>query len=288
MTYSLVTVDTETNGFDYTKLLCVAVKPRGGLAQLFSDVKEFEDWCEKYTDENTYWVGHNICGFDYWVIKDLTKVHITKSKVIDTSVLSRLMDYGRFQTHSLKEIGEHIGVYKGDYTGGFEEFTPEMGDYCVQDAIVADAIYHWLLKQKTPNPSAWAVEHEMAFICAEMKQTGFNFNKEKAEDLLNEVKRDMSLIEGELQKAYPPKLVEDRRIQWRVKSDGTPYATCLKAMKDAPKWERDGDELVLYKYQEFSPGSPKQRIDVLWDAGWQPYDKTKGHIQHQRSKRSWH
>jgi hypothetical protein len=289
MAYATVLIDVETDGFEYTKMHCAAVKPFIPSAipkapLLFTDVLELEDWCDSHTDDQTIWVGHNICGFDYWALKDLTHIPIRRSRLWDTSVVSKLLDYRKYQTHSLAEIGKSLGVHKGDYTGGFEHYTKEMGEYCVQDVEVLYAIYKSQVKESIPQ-TAFHTEHEIALICAEMQRDGFKFNLDKADKLLAEVKHDMSVLEDELQKAYPPKLVEDRRIQWRTTKAGAPYATCLKAMADAPKWERQGDELVLYRWQEFSPGSPKQRIDVLWEAGWKPYDKTKGHMQWLRESR---
>ena len=34
----------------------------------------------------------------------------------------------------------------------------------------------------------------------------------------------------------------------------------------------------------FNPGSTKQRIERLWEAGWKPVDKTKGHLLFEREE----
>jgi hypothetical protein len=54
-------------------------------------------------------------------------------------------------------------------------------------------------------------------------------------------------------------------------------------------WSYNPPELVCYDWIEFKPSSPKMRIDRLWEAGWTPVEKTKGHIQYDRdqNKRSW-
>ncbi len=281
---NVVLVDTETDGIEYTKVHCIAAARLDGPVELFTDVTEFEEWCYLNTTPTTRWVGHNICGFDYWVINDMTNVKIRQDQVYDTSVISKLAHYQKFNTHSLSELSQYYGSYKGDYDGGWDKYTTEMGEYCKQDVEALRAIY-----QGQPNLTCYEaikVEHDMAFLCRQMQQDGFLFDKAAATHLLSEVESEMRELEEEMQEAWPPELVEDRRIQWRKKKDGTLYATCAKAMADAPKYKREGEELILYRYKDFNPGSPKDRIDKLWDAGWQPFDKTKGHLTFERELRS--
>lgn len=288
-----VIFDIETDGLDYTKLHCISVCARypgvgWHVVKLFTDEKEFYLWALANTNPETKWIAHNACGFDYYAINDLTRVKVTKEQIVDTSVISKYLDYNKFRTHSLAELGEYVGVPKMEYTGGWEEYTTEMGDYCAQDVVCLLAIWKWLeplLKESDELPLQ--VEHQTAFICHDIQENGFAFNKNKATFLLRKVQSEMAELEDNMRREWPAELVEDRRIQWREKKDGTPYSTCVKAMADAPKWEKDGDELVLYKWKEFNPASPIDRIDKLWDAGWKPFDRTKGHIAFEREKRSW-
>lgn len=286
--------DIETDGLDYTKIHCIAValyepsQDRPPTPTLFTDVCDFEDWVSHVMKPSvTMWTAHNACGFDYWVLKDLTRIPVNKSEILDTSVISKLRDYNKFSTHSLRELGEHYGVYKGEYDGDWDTYTPEMGDYCVQDVNV---LWHIRKDQEKfftdpDNSLAIDIEHDTAFILAEMQRNGFTFNKTKAERLLDEVTTEMTKLEDAMQDEWPPELVEDRRIQWRMTKAGVPHAACVKAQAAAPKWIIDGDELVLYKYKSFNPGSPKDRVDKLWDAGWTPYDKTIGHYKFDRERR---
>jgi DNA polymerase-1 len=56
------------------------------------------------------------------------------------------------------------------------------------------------------------------------------------------------------------------------------------------KWVKDGDltpfvagaPFSLVEWVDFNPGSPKQVVRVLNEAGWRPVDKTKGHIEFER------
>ena len=281
----IVLFDTETNGFNYTKLHCIAVgEPDKKYEELLVGEREFNLWAKDNTNSSTLWVGHNSCGFDYWVVNELTDITIPRNRIADTSVLTKLYDYRKYKTHSLEEIGEALGQPKTEYTGGFETYSTEMGEYCKDDVKTLRSI--WNTYEYLYDTEASRVEHEMALILAETQRDGFGFNTSMAKELLNEVQSEMSVLEKAMQKEWPPELVEDRRISWRTKDDGTPYATCLKAMEKAPKWKREEDELILYKYKPFNPGSSKDRVDKLWDAGWSPWDKTKGHVEYERKRKS--
>lgn len=280
--------DIEANGLTPTELHC-----------LYYDVVDTTTWETKRkvrlrdtkvpaSDLGNPWVFHNGFGYD---VPNLRKfgLDIPNNKVIDTFVCSRLFDYQKFRTHSLKELGEYLKVYKGDYTGGWEEYTPDMGAYCEQDVEVTKAILK-MFWSKIISPDwkdSLRVEHEMAVICQDMKDNGFMFNRTEAEGILEEIEDEMAVLEEEFQEAWPPRRVEDRRIQYRKKKDGTLYSGVAKAMAANPDHEVVGSEVIFYKEEPFEPSSPKKRIDVLWDAGWKPYDKTKGHKKWLRENSSW-
>lgn len=279
----IVFVDTETDGLDYTKVHCIVVKKLGEKTQLFLDVDKFKRWADDNTNMNTVWVGHNMCGFDYWVINEMTGVTIRRHQCYDTQVMSKLLNYRKYFTHSLKELAEDVGSWKGEYDGGWDEYTPAMGTYCVQDVVALEQIFLNQDNDKWDTDYA-RVEHDMAFICRQMQQDGFKFNAAKAEDLLASVTAEMDTLERAMRTEWPAALVQDRRIKFRTTKDGAEYATVTKAKASSDKWVVDGDELILYKYKDFNPGSPRDRIDKLWDAGWKPHEKTEGHKKWERNK----
>ena len=95
--------------------------------------------------------------------------------------------------------------------------------------------------------------------------------------LLKEIETDLKTIEDQMQEDFPPKLEEVKRIKLRKKKDGSLYSNVTQAKETYPLVKEDGEELVCYDYETFNPGSPKMRIDRLWEAGWRPVEKTKGH-----------
>jgi hypothetical protein len=283
----ILIADVETDGLDYTKIHCISAKLWKGKTPVrrFTDMEGFYYYCQDLQPDK--WVFHNGLNFDVHVINDLTGVPIDPKDVIDTAVVSKLVNYSKFNTHSLKELGEHLRVYKGDYTGGWEEYTEEMGAYCDQDVEVLEAIFdHY--KKYIFDPK-WAksmrVEHDMALICHGMQRTGFTFNTELATDLLDDVTNDMKELEDNFKVEFGSKLVEVKRNKLRYTKEGKLYGNIIKDIAAYPKVEFEGTDVVVYDYKVFKPSSPKDRIDVLWDAGWKPFDKTKGHITSIRKAR---
>lgn len=280
----LVFADVEADGLKPTKVHCIAVlTPDFEEPILFTDMNIFYRWVSEY--KTITWVFHNGLGYDVDAINKLTPVTIDKKNVIDTLVVSKTLNYSRFNTHSLKELGTHLGVYKGGYSGGWDKYTDEMGEYCKQDVKVLKAVYG-MYQADIMNPQnkrALRVEHDFATVCKDMSTTGFPFDKEKAELLLDDVQKEMDELEEGFQSLLSSKRVEVKRIKMRYKKDGDLMATSVRALTENPDVEIQGDEIVVYGQSGFNPGSPKQRVDALWEYGWKPVDKTIGHIKSLRS-----
>lgn len=281
MTYILA--DVEANGLDPDRIHCISAEVKGfkyTARFLESEMPEFIAWVEELKPKK--WFFHNGLNYDAHVINKLVKPGlIPLDSVVDTQVVSRLVNYQKFQTHSLKELGIYLGVHKGDYTGGWEEYTDEMGDYCDQDVEVLEAIvdHYWEYIIDPSWSQAMKLEHETAILCWEMSQNGFLFDKDKAETMLSEIKSEMGTLEKSFREAFKPTRVELKRCKHRVKADGSLYANVKKDFETYDDIEIDGDEYVVYEMKEFDPASPKDRINALWDAGWKPTDKTKGYIK---------
>lgn len=283
----ILLADCETDGLDYTKMHCISCRLYGTTSlHRFTDMNEFEEYIESHPPDK--YVFHNGLNFDMHAISELTGVEIKKEDVIDTAVVSKTVNYSKFRTHSLKELGVYLGVHKGDYDGGWETYTEEMGEYCDQDVIVLEAIFDMYYKQifDPAWEEALKVEHEMAYICYKMQKTGFGFDTKEATLLLEEITKEKKELEDSFKAAFGSKLVEYKRIKYRTKADGTLYSNVIKALTEYPKTVVEGDELVCYDYKDFNPGSPMDRIDALWDAGWSPHEKTQGHLKKLKEART--
>lgn len=291
MKTAIIFSDIEADGFWPSKIHCISLKIRGTEEVLrFTNMSFFCVWIKDFCSKHKVkWVFHNGLGYDVQHINRLLPFKIDPKDVIDTFVVSRLVNYQKYNTHSLEEIGKNLGILKGNYTEGWDEYTEEMGDYCDQDVLVTEAVFEMYYKQISDK--AWAdamrLEHDTAWLCTTLKNNGFTFDKDTAEDLLAEIKDEMLELEAGFDEEFGSQLVEDRRLKARKTKDGEWYATVQKAIDEAPKVEITKDEVIVYTWRKFNPGSPRDRIDVLWEAGWKPTEKTKGHIKKLREVRKW-
>ena len=108
------------------------------------EVKKAIEWAESID----LWVGHNFLSFDAPNTNRLLgKDVISKSRVIDTLVVSRLIKYDRYvpkgckSGHSLKAHGIRLKTYKRDFDQ-FEEYSKEMVDYWEDDLRTTLALYN--------------------------------------------------------------------------------------------------------------------------------------------------
>jgi len=275
----LIFADIEADGLWPTKIHCISVKvPSLSFKFTFTDMNQFTKWAD--LNGPFTWVFHNGLGYDVKHINRLIRKDlIDPKKVIDTFVVSRLINYTKFITHSLDELGRHLGVHKGSFNGPWNVCTEEMITYCEQDVEVLEAVYNYY--SKYINAPEWRkslrVEHDMATVCSTMSDTGFYFNKAAAEEMLKELTAASDNLRTSFAEAYPPTLQEVNRIKYRTKANGELFKTVEDAYSKYPMCERQEDDLVCFDYVAIDPNSPKDRIDILWDAGWKPTDKTDGH-----------
>jgi hypothetical protein len=290
-----VAMDIETDGLDANRIWVICSKDldTGETIQFLNpshideEKEKFFEYCKTVVDSGGKFVFHNGLGFDVPVLHRLIGPDcVPYLSVIDTLIVSRMIDYEVKDGHSLKAWGIRLGLFKGEHKD-WSKLSQEMIDYCHQDVAVTQALFERF--RKVIFDKAWAdalrCEHDIQILCEEMTTNGFKFDKAKAEEYLKEVEDRMAELEAGFQRDFPPKLEEVNRLKYRVKEDGTLFSTVVKAKEKYPVTDVYGDELICFDWVSFDPASPKQRIDRLWDAGWTPVDKTKGHIQYEREQR---
>jgi len=236
-------------------------------------------------------VGHNYIAYDLPILNKYLNKPLDPRKVMDTMIVSRVVDYdkpipfGGNTAHSLKSWGIRLGVHKGDFTD-FENFSQKMIDYWIGDLDATEALFNHFgpIIYNTDWHKSMRLEHDLQIELVRTKYNGFHFNKELAQGLLDSVLVEKDALEEQFQYDFPPSLEIVNTLKYREKADGTPYATVTKARETYSMTNRVGDDLVCYDYITFNPGSSRDRVDVLWDAGWKPYDKTKTHNKFLRLK----
>ena len=230
-----------------------------------------------------YIVGHNFVQFDGPELNRLLEPRlIDPKKIIDTLLVSRMINYdiptpkGAKFPHSLQAWGIRLGVYKGDFHD-FANFSDEMVEYWLGDLDTTEALHdHFSKYIYDPDwRKSMRAEHDVQVELVRTKYYGFAFDSNKAQFLLNAVQVQMKQLEEQFQIDFPPKLTLVNTIKYRLKQDGEEMASVKKAKERYALTQKDGDDLLCMDWVDFKPGSPKDRIDALWDAGWKPVDKTK-------------
>jgi DNA polymerase I-like protein with 3'-5' exonuclease and polymerase domains len=162
-------------------------------------------------------VAHNGQDFDERAIPMVYPWFSPKagSKLFDTLLLSRLiypdihrtgpnghklMGFERRQ-HSLSAWGKRLGEHKGEYKGGWMQWSEEMQDYGEQDTVVLAKLFKWLMAQK-PDPSAVRIEHDFAAVIRRQESRGFAFDHDKALQLIAALQARETYLEAELIEAF--------------------------------------------------------------------------------------
>lgn len=301
-----VAMDIETDGLNPSRIWVICAEDVDtGERNQFLNVTTIQEERERFIE---YCMGvdkfvfHNGIGFDVPVINRLLGGEVINlNQVVDTLIMSRLIDYnvkpyvkGTNKQHSLKAWGIRLNAYKGDFSD-FSKLTQKMIDYCVQDVVITVKLYNkfrHVIEDPEWIDSIWC-EHQIQMVCETMSAHGFYFDKDKAEVLLDEIQERMASLESKFQEDFPPELKEVKRLKYRKKADGTLYSYVTRAQQEYPKtvvdWSEDPPKLVCYDYVPFQPSSVPKRIDKLWELGWKPYEKTKGHMDYEREQKakSW-
>ena len=147
--------DIETDGLldTVSKVHCLILKDID-TNEIISYVDNWEEGVKRLEDAELI-IGHNVIKYDIPVLKKLTTFN-PKGLVRDTLVCTRLIwadikqgDFTRTNfpskligSHSLRAWGHRIGDYKDDYDGGWETFSQEMWDYCIQDCNVTHTLWN--------------------------------------------------------------------------------------------------------------------------------------------------
>lgn len=243
------------------------------------DTKEEHEWgpdqieqALTFLSEADLLVAHNGIRYDFPALLKVCGWEPTKPVRHDTLILARLVHPNIKKTdtelvlkktlHSslhgkdtLKAWGQRIGIHKAEYEGGFDAWSPEMQDYCLQDCRTGAALYDHL-DIPSLDPRSVSLEHRVAEVCFKMEEAGWPFNEKAAGELYTRlVARKEELETGlvarfgswqEVDKVFTPK--RDDKKRGYVK----------------------GMEVTKYKTVTFNPGSRQHIIKKLMEAGWKP------------------
>jgi hypothetical protein len=231
--------------------------------------------------------GHNIIGFDIPAIKKIFPDFEPVGVVHDTLIYSRYIfphmaeidsnairknrrpeGFGRLTgSHNLKSWGIRLGEHKGDYTGGWSDFTQDMEEYAFQDVVVTRALWNFL-SDRDYCEEAVRLEHDTARIIHMQERFGFKFNTAKAEELEFILRGRKAELEDHLRSIFPA---------WEepVRKGGVPYVFVPKR-DNAKLGYKAGVGVPKFKTVSFNPASRDHianRLIAIY--GWQPVEKTE-------------
>ena len=270
--------DIEANGFYYEASLihCLVAKDIDTGTVYKFEPSKVEQGLKLLMSADVV-IGHNVIGYDLAVIKKLYPwFDIPRERVIDTLVLSRLLysnlsdkDHADkvlkegklYGSHSLKAWGYRLGEYKGDYEGGFTEFTEKMLEYNEQDVVVTERLYDLLSKHKAYSERASVLEHQVAHIVAQQERQGFMFDVKAAEKLNATLMIRQGELAQKLQDTFAPWEEEIGEFIPKVNNKKLGY------VKGVP--------IIKTKIVVFNPGSRHHianRLKALH--GWKPKEFT--------------
>lgn len=279
--------DLETDGLldEVSKIHCLVIKSTDDDGAVFSFEGSTPDTAIErglkwLMETNQVIAGHNVIKYDLPVIQKLYPwFTIDPTKVFDTLVATRLiwanikdtdnvllkqekLPGKLFGSHSLAAWGYRLGNYKGDYSGGWETFSQEMLDYCVQDVEVTASLFTQII-EKNYSTQALDLEHQVAWLMAKQERNGFHFDMKKAAELLGTLVQRRGELERELKEYFG---------SWEVQ-----LPDFIPARDNKTLGYKKGVPVKKVKTVEFNPSSRDHIADRLITLyGWKPADFTEG------------
>ena len=290
-------IDTETNALEnYTKLHVIVVRDvdTGNVLCVSRGMDEHAGFLNFISNNpGCRYVGHHIVGFDYTVLRHFfPTIDWTSYDWLDTLIVSRLLNYNKPGGHSLEAWGEYFGEPKSKFSN-FEEWSQELEDRCISDTLITLKLYNFL--RKYIDEPDWqptiSLEHDSAFLCLDLHNNGFAFDYEKAKSLQTELQTKVTTLRDSFTSIFLPKAVPIRQVNPRTTKSGALNANDFRWLEDKDLRPFTPDApFTLFTYEEFNPNSTKQRVERLNEAGWRPYNRTKGHLKalqdYERAKRN--
>ena len=283
----IVICDIETNAlYNPTHLWLIVCKDiETNKVHVFRRPDENPAEFLKFAAGVTTWIGHNFIGYDYRIINRLVSRNVVDpSCIIDTLIVSRLTNFLRPEGHSLASFGPEFNLPKLDYND-WTRTSDEMVAYCIRDVELNHLVYKKFLPFITSSmwKNAMRTEHDIGIVCNDLQDTGFYFDRDRAERTLASVSTTVSVLRAELVTAFPPREHLIREFTPR----GTKFGTISKTSVPRSLWGNIADYEIgkTYRHTEFipfNPGSSVQIVQRLNEVGWKPKEKTDGHYQCER------
>lgn len=234
--------DIEANGFlrFVTKFWCSGIRDVDTGEEFWFLPHQLQEFLDKL-DEYDVAAAHNGSGYDEYALEILARLEgITWKadidKFVDTHVMSRVLNYSRFNnkdkqyksymkqrekdkalgiklpktimpdSHSLGRWGIFFGDYKGDFTD-FSQYSDEMFEYMKQDVRLGCKVYEYLYDElvewikEAGNMDiirAIQIETDLNRVTAEQTLNGWLLDHEKLPEIVDKISERMDEISNEV------------------------------------------------------------------------------------------
>jgi DNA polymerase I-like protein with 3'-5' exonuclease and polymerase domains len=263
--------DIETDGLNPSVIWCLVAQDELGKFYHF-----YEDTLQegiKFLQKADRLIGHNILGYDIPVIKKLTGIDLYHSdKVVDTLVLSRLLNPTREGGHSIAKWGFKLGLPKKD-SPEWTEFSKEMLSYCERDVEINYKLFNYLRKESIGfSKECIKLEHKVTHILEQQKQNGFLFDEKEAMLLTSELSSKLKETEDKVHETFKPIWIDDKMITPKLKKNGelSKQGLTEQEYSDIIDGTLERKPFMRKTLQEFNLGSRKQIGQRLQELGWKP------------------
>lgn len=221
-------IDDGPKGAGLTKIHCIGAIDVETDEEFLFEPSEVEEGLAFLSNASRL-IGHNIIQFDQMAIRKVYPKWTPPVAVpFDTMVAAKLIWPGDVlweldsklvakgilpgnlrKRYSLKAFGYRLGENKGGYgeetENAWETYTPEMGDYCLQDCRVQLKLYRKIREKSAGVPEkVFDLEMQVQEIMYHQEKAGFWFNHEKAVKLLAELQNRQALLERRLLQHFQP------------------------------------------------------------------------------------
>lgn len=265
--------DIETDDLHATEIHCIVAIDENNKQYTFDIIDDNILKGIDFLAEADKLIGHNIIGFDIPVIKKLHGVDLwDKHKVIDTLVLSRLLNPVREKGHSLKVWGTKLGVAKDLPPENFQVYTKDTLKYCIKDVVLNKLLFDYLKKESAGfSKESIELEHQVTHILEQQRINGFKIDIEHATNLLSELNCKIKEVQDEVHRTFKPKWVDIKEVTPKTKQDGTLSKSGLTEYEYADIQASGNMKSFMRKeLVEFNLGSRKQIGEYLISFGWEP------------------
>ncbi len=287
-----IVFDLETDGLLHeatTIWIFVAEDLNTGEQTVFSDEDKTARPLKElpaFLDSCRLLAGHHILMYDILILEKLLGWKPKSSqKLVDTMVMSQVLNYKRFGFgHSLKVWGDFFGYPKVEHNN-WSQYSPEMRNRCVVDVKLNVKVYNYLLaelnsrKNKETLKLGIKVEHGTSRFVGRSVLHGWPFDVVKAKEVRNQLEEKMRLIEQTINPKLKTKLTQlDRDPEFKspawIKTGNYAVRTAgwfeidpaRGQEEDRPVW---GDYCRVELVQP-DIGSMESVKTLLYELGWEP------------------